>query len=107
MAGSQQPPLSSWRGRAANGRQCYEIFRASPRLIIKAGEILHDRFGFDPIVKPVIGADSVITACTKGDLTLHLGWDNWSGFYVLAGSLAGDGAVDEFGDYLDSIFNDP
>lgn len=107
MPKPQLPPLTSFRGKAANGHRLYEIDQARPLFVRKAGQILQDRFGFGPIVQPIVGLDIVITECTKSDVTLHLGWDNWSGFYVMADSPDGDRIVDEFGDYVDSILGDP
>jgi len=99
--------LRSCRGEAANGHRTYDVQYLGPQFVTKAGEILQDRFGFGPLVERVVGLDAVITECKKGDLILHLGWDNWTGFYVMADSLAGDLVVDQFGDYVDSILANP
>ncbi len=99
--------MKSSRGQAANGRRLYEIEQASPAFVRKAGEILQERFGFRPMTQPVVGLEAVITSCTKGEVTLCLGWDIWLGFYAMADSPSADQSVDDFGDYLDSILSEP
>ena len=90
---------------AANGRLGYEIYLATPDFIDVAADLLRERFGFSKARSPVVGFDEVITDCHKGDVKLLLGWDNWSGFYVLADSPLGDAVVKDLGDYLDTVIH--
>ena len=66
-----------------------------------------EQFGFSKSRTPVVGLDEIITDCEKEDVKLLLGWDIWSGFYVMADSEAGDAIVDEVGKYLNSIIQEP
>jgi hypothetical protein len=99
--------LRSRRCEATNGHRVYEIGNASARFILKAGEILADKFGFEPIAIPIFGADVVLTTCTKAGVTIQLAWDNWCGFCVMSDSPDGDLIVERFGDYVDTILDDP
>ena len=93
--------------KAANGRQCYEIDQVTSEFIYVAANYLTQRYGFSAPKKPIVGFDEVITECSKEDLKLLLGWDNWSGFYVMADAPETDALVKEFGEYLDSIIQQP
>ncbi|MEW6126597.1 MAG: hypothetical protein AB1757_06115 [Acidobacteriota bacterium] len=92
---------------AANGHLSYEIYRATPDFLLYAAEILRDHFGFSEATKPIIGLDQIISECTKEEVTLMLGWDIWSGFYILADSDAGDEWVKTIGKFFDSTIQQP
>ena len=93
--------------KTENGRQSYEIYRATSEFIFVAAKILHEQFGFSKSHTPIVGLDEVITDCKREGIKLLLGWDIWSGFYVMADSQAGDAIVDEVGTYLNSIIQEP
>ena len=93
--------------KAANGRQSFEIYRATSEFVFVTAKILHERFGFSKCKPPFVGLDEVLTDCEKDGRKLLLGWDNWSGFYLMADSEAGDAIVFEIGTYLDSILQNP
>src|SRR5512145_624582 len=88
---------------AANGHKTYEIFYATPNILFEIGNILVTKFGCSELDLPGIGLEAVITKCQKGNIRLDLGWDNWSGFYILANSAEGDKLVEEIGAYLNSL----
>ena len=90
----------------ANGRTSYEIYYANSDIIFEVSDILVAKFGFSQPDRPIVGLDEVITWCRKGDIVLNLGWDNWSGFYMLAQSAEGDTLVQEIGAYLDTIIGE-
>jgi hypothetical protein len=103
----KEEKLEGFFWRAANGRQSYEVYRATPDFIYEVASLLRQRYGFSEPKRPVVGLDEVITECSKDGLKLLLGWDNWSGCYVLADTPEGDEVVNEFGAYLDSILQQP
>ena len=104
---SESEKLEGFFCKAANGHQGYEIYKATPDFIFVAAKILHERFGFSKARKPVDGFDHIITDCAKGEVNLLLGWDNWSGFYLMTDSDLGDPVVIEVGNYFDSIIHQP
>jgi hypothetical protein len=100
---SEGDKLEGFFWKTANGRQSYEIYKATPDFILVAAKILHERFGFSKAKKLLDGIDHLITDCAKDDVKLLLGWDNWSGFYLMSDSDAGDAVVIEVGNYFESI----
>jgi hypothetical protein len=89
--------------KAANGHETYEIFYAVPDILFEISEILVSKFRCTQPDLPIVGLDQVLTQCRKGNIELALGWDNWSGFYMLANSSQSDILVREIGAYLDTI----
>jgi hypothetical protein len=87
----------------ASGRASYEIYLATPDFLQVAANVLRVRFGFSLAPEPLVGFDQVITDCERDGVKLLLGWDNWSGFYVMADAAAGDNLVKEFGTYLNTL----
>jgi len=93
--------------KAANGRQSHEIYRATSEFIFVAAKIWHEQFGFSKSRAPIVGLDEVITDCEREGIKLLLGWDIWSGFYVMADSDAGDAIVHEVGTLLNILIQNP
>lgn len=89
--------------QTANGRTSYEIFHATPEILLPISQILVNEFGCTRPNIPITGIDSIITECDKDGIKLHLGWDNWSGFYLFADSHAGDEFVDKIGFHLNKL----
>ena len=94
------------RSKAANGHEEYSIHTAKPSFVAKAGKILQSRFGCSTLSKPIVGPDEIVTDCKKDGVNLLIGWDNWSGFYIMANSPDGDRLGIRIGDYFDSIKDD-
>ncbi len=103
MGNSQNSKLHGSLQKTANGHASYEIYNASPEIILKIADLISARFGFTLLDLPGIGLDVVITRSRKGEIELTLGWDIWSGFYLMGSSLEGDLKVKEIGGYLDSV----
>lgn len=93
--------------KSANERQCYEIYQATADFIYEAASILKLKYGFSEPKRPIVGLDEVLTEVSKDGLKLLLGWDIWSGFYVMADSEEADAIVNEFGNYLESVIQQP
>ncbi|MFT3894070.1 MAG: hypothetical protein QM730_20765 [Anaerolineales bacterium] len=91
--------------QAANGHVMYSVFYAAPKILSEVGNILVAKFECTKLDPPLAGLDAVITQCQKGNIELDLGWDNWSGFYILAVSSEGDELVREIGTYLNTIIS--
>lgn len=89
------------------GRICYEVYAAVPDLMIPVAEMLKDLHGFPLPPPPFVGPDEVFTSTTHGGIVMHLAWDNWSGFYVHAGSPEGDALVRELAQKLEPLLPTP
>ena len=98
--------LSGKSGVAANGHHEYWISDAIPQFLYKAADVLQEKFHFSKMKEPVGNPDHIISECSKDGITLLLGWDIWSGFYVLSDSANADEVVVQIGKYFDSIIQD-
>ena len=103
----KEEKLEGFFCKAANGHLCYEIYQATADFIFVAANILKENFGFSEPKRPIVGLDEVLTEVTKDGFRLMLGWNTWSGFYVMSDSSEADIIVDEFGNYLGSIIQQP
>lgn len=99
--------LSGKTYTAANGQKTYEVFYASSSLVPVIGELLQEHFGFAPTSKPVIGLDEVVAEVEKDGIKLGLGWDNWSGAYVMGFCEEGSKWVNKISHFLDDEFEKP
>ena len=99
--------LSGKTYKAANGQKTYEVFYASTDLVPVIGELLQEQFGFVPISTPVIGLDEVVVELEKDGIKLGIGWDNWSGAYVIGFCEKGSEWVNKISYFLDNEFEKP
>lgn len=102
MSGEKHALTGTW-SRTATLRLCYEIFYALPDIIHEIEKILTSRFGCTPLRDPVAGPDQVIVRCDCRGITLEIGWDNWSGFYIFSDTDEGDLLVKRIGEELDGV----
>lgn len=96
--------LSGKTYTAANGQKTYEVYYASTSLVPVIGELLQEQFGFIPISEPVIGLDEVVAEIEKDGIKLGIGWDNWSGAYVMGFCEKGSEWVSKISHFLDKEF---
>jgi len=89
----------------ASGRKSYEIYEASDEIIFRIIDIVQEQFGFTSHL-PVWGMDEIYIDCKRPDAHITVGWDNWSGVFIMATTPTSDGIIEEIGDYLNSIFHD-
>jgi hypothetical protein len=92
--------------QAANGRSTYAVVNAKSKFLFVIIDILQMQFGFSQPTQPILGLDQVISEISRGSAKLLLGWDVWSGCYIMANSSENDNVVKEIGEYLDSILID-
>ncbi|WP_062268526.1 hypothetical protein [Endozoicomonas arenosclerae] len=92
---------------AANGQQTYEVFYASASLVPVISKLLQENFGFEPVSKPAISLDEVVAEVEKDGIKLGLGWDNWSGAYVMGFCEEGSKWVNKLSHFLDDEFEKP
>ncbi|WP_350432980.1 hypothetical protein ABIS04_06820 [Shewanella sp. H8] len=85
---------------AKNGHLSFEIERANTKFVSVLGELLRKHFGFTPVGEPTVFVSEVVAEIELSGLKLGLGWDNWSGAYVMAFCEEGDGHIKKMADYL-------
>jgi len=78
-----------------NGFSSYEIFEADQNHIFVFADILEKQFDFQMINAPLLGLDGVYWEASKGNVKLNVGWDIWSGAFIRANCLAGNGYIEK------------
>ncbi len=90
--------------KTAKGYNSYEINDADPTFIYKIATVIVDVFKFTHL-KPIIGLEQVFIDFVKEEIKITVGWDIWSGCFVMAYDKAGDGYILEIGRYLNEKLN--
>lgn len=90
----------------ANGFKSYEIFDADENSIFNFADILEQEFQFTKFKVPVVGLDGIYWDFYKDEEMITLGWDNWSGIFIMSNSELGDLLVTQIGNYINSILTD-
>lgn len=104
------PMLKKLTGKTvtlANGHLGYEIFEATSAFVPVLGDLLKNQFGYGPVGTPVIGLDEVVAEMELDGIRLGLGWDNWSGAYVMAFCDKGDLEIRKIATYLHDELEQP
>lgn len=91
--------------KIANGHESYEIYAADSDFVPQIIKIMQERYGFRPGI-PLCGPDEIYVDCVRQRLKITVGWDNWSGAFVMAYNRKGDAFVRELGAYLDTILDE-
>jgi hypothetical protein len=68
--------------------------------IFKIATVVTEKFQFTHS-NPIIGLDQFFIDFVKGGVKITIGWDIWSGCFVMAHDMAGDKYIVEIGNYLD------
>lgn len=91
----------------SNGFLSYEIFNAKSDFVPVMGELIQNQFGFNPVDLPAIGLSEVVCEVEFSGVKLGLGWDNWSGAYVMAHCAKGDEFIKKIASYLNNVIEHP
>lgn len=83
------------------GYNSYEIFDADASFIYKIATVVTEKFHF-ALINSITGFEEVFMDFEKGGIMITLGWDIWSGCFVMAHDNAGDKYIEELGKYLDT-----
>ena len=76
--------------KTAEGFNSYEISEADEKYIFTLADILIKQLGFTTDTTPISGLDGVYWDFLKEDVKLTVGWDIWSGAFVMAYCLSGN-----------------
>lgn len=96
------------------GLKTYEIYEASASILPVIAALLRDNFGFT-VQSLIDGIDVFYLDCVRPDCHLTIGWDGWSGCFIMPlgpapdwGKLLAeigaflDARLDSLGDYFDT-----
>lgn len=88
-----------------SGRESYEIYYAESPLIFPIATMLEEKFDLSTDGLPLFGLDGNYLSLKReeGSLSIILGWDNWSGVFIMAENEHSDDIVREIGKHLNSI----
>ncbi|MFM9278879.1 hypothetical protein [Paenibacillus jiagnxiensis] len=98
-------PVENLQGKmhkTFKGYNSYEIVDADTSFIYKLATIVTEKFHFTHI-NSITGPEQVFMDFEKGGNMITLGWDIWSGCFVMAHDNAGDKYIEELGKYLDTL----
>lgn len=98
-------PLKGFFSRAAQGQLLYEIDTNSD-LLFKLAEVLVSNFGFRSIGAPLDGIDVIYWDFARDELKVTLGWDIWSGCFIMATNADCDEVVQSIGQYLEKVLHE-
>jgi hypothetical protein len=85
---------------AKNGHLSFEIESASTSFLPILSKLLQEEFGCVSVGETSTFVSEIISDIELNGLKFGLGWDNWSGAYVMALCDQGDQQIKEFAVYL-------
>lgn len=89
----------------ASGGLSYEIGEADSTALPKIAKLIEQQFAFVP-ERFLDGIDVLWLDYRRDDLKITIGWDIWSGCFVMAASgpdyLAADPVIREIGEFLET-----
>jgi hypothetical protein len=85
---------------AKNGHLSFEIEQANTKFVPVLSELLRKHYGFTAVGEPAIFVSEVVAEIELSGLKLGIGWDNWSGAYVMAFCNEGDGHIKKMASFL-------
>ena len=78
-----------------NGLYSYEILEADQNHIFIFADVLEKQFNFRMANAPMAGLDGVYWEASNGSVKLTVGWDIWSGAFVMADCLIGNEYIEK------------
>lgn len=74
----------------AAGFLSYEFYEAEPNYIYELERVLTDLLKFETFTRPSYGLDLHSWDFCKNDIRVTIGWDNWSGCFIMSHCKKGD-----------------
>ena len=82
------------------GLKSYEIYNEEEENIFKYEDLISNKFGYKCSL-PFIGLDVVIIELFKEQKEFILGWDIWSGIFIMSELPQYNGIIEEIGDFIE------
>ena len=76
--------------KTASGFYSYEISEAEQDYIYVLADILVEQFGGSMVTPPIVGLDSIFWTFSNEKAKLTVGWDIWSGAFIMSHCSIGD-----------------
>lgn len=89
--------------KISSGFLSYEFFEAKEDLIYDIGASLINYFGFKEQFTPAVGLDSIFWDFCRDDVKLTVGWDIWSGCFIMSNCKKGDEFIAQYQIYVENL----
>ncbi|MFX1442322.1 MAG: hypothetical protein ACFFHV_02820 [Promethearchaeota archaeon] len=86
--------------KTTEGNETYDIEYAEAEHIFPVATLIQKEFSFEPVQLPIFGLDSVYLEMIKQDIRIIVGWDIWSGLFVMATHKKANSVVRKIGEFL-------
>lgn len=86
--------------KTAKGHLTYDIYHAEAEHIFPVASMIEKKFGFKTLNVPILGLDSAYLELIQNEIKIIVGWDIWSGLFIMSSDLKGDTTVRKIGKYL-------
>ena len=97
--------LSNFSGKffkTMKGRDSFEIYAADATLVFPLASMLQKEFSLEAVSLPLFGLDGIYLDLSKESVLITIGWDNWSGLFIMANEEDGDALIQEIGKFLEN-----
>ena len=92
--------------KTAKGHLSYDMEELEAYQVFAIATSVQDKFGFKTGKLPGLDPDALYIELIRDSVKILVGWDIWSGLFVMAMDESGDQAIQEIGQYLDEILNE-
>ena len=92
--------------KTGKGYYTYDVEYAEAHHIFPVMTAIEKQFNFSPGRLPGLGLDTAIGELVRDNIRILVGWDIWSGVYVMALDVEGNEVIQEIAEYLDPILDE-
>ncbi len=92
--------------KTAKGHLTYDIEELEAYQVFPIAIALQDMFGFKTGKLPGLDPDALYIELIRDSVKILVGWDIWSGLFVMAMEESGDPVIQEIGQYLDEALEE-
>jgi len=92
--------------KTAKGHLSYDIEGLEAYEVFPIATALQDKFGFRTGKLPGLDPDALYIELIRDSVVILVGWDIWSGLFVMAMEESGDPVIQEIGQYLDEALDE-
>lgn len=91
--------------KTAKGHLSYDIEELEAYQVFPIATALQDKFGFKTGKLPGLDPDALYIELIRDSVKILIGWDTWSGLFIMALEESGDAVIQEIGKYLDEALD--
>jgi hypothetical protein len=91
--------------KTAKGHLTYDIEELEAYDVFPIATALQEKFGFRIGKFPGLDPDELYIELFRNSIKILIGWDIWSGLFIMAMDESGDPVIREIGQYLDEVLD--